>query len=118
MVKTDRIHPLGYLIAHEINLAHLEQDKNEIAILRGGSEVLSCSVEILEKSNQAGTIDIGTSEESDFFLNDIDLTQKANYKSKVETTLKDDTNLILETTAREGIIKIRLLYYTAGTIYS
>lgn len=118
MILTDRIHPLGYLLAQEINLKELESNTAPIFKLKEGTEVISCSVEILEKSTQAGSIDLGITSDTDFFLNDIDLTQSKTYKSSVETTLKDDTDLTIETTAREGIIKVRLLYFTPGTIYA
>lgn len=117
MVKTNRIHALGYLLAHEIDLSELTEDKAEVFYLKEGSEILSLSIEITEES-QSGTIDIGISESADFFLNDIDLTKKETFKSKVETMLKDDTMLTIETSERSGKVKLRCLYFTPGTIYA
>lgn len=117
MIKTDKIHPLGYLVAQEINLAQLTYDKAEIFKLREGSEVIGVSVEILEKAN-TGTFDLGITDDTDFFLNDIDLTTQKIHKSSIETTIKADTNLTIETTAREGIIKVRMLYFSPGQIYA
>ena len=117
MTQTDRIHALGYLIAHEINLENLKEDKNNIFLMREGSEILSASIEVIEKAD-AGTIDVGFDFASDFLLNDIDLSAEAVHKSRVETRLKQDAMLTIETSARKGKIKVRVLYFTSGTIYS
>ena len=117
MTQTDRIHALGYLVAHEINLENLKEDKNNIFLMREGSEILSASIEIIEKAD-AGTIDVGFDFSSDFLLNDIDLSTQAVHKSKVDTRLKQDSMLTIETSERKGRIKVRVLYFSSGTIYS
>ena len=108
--KTDRIHHTSYLLAHTINLEELQEDTTEIFDLKAGYEILDASVEVVETGN--GTIDLGLGEEKDFFLNDIDLGAKESFKSKIVTTIKENAPLVLDTTARDGIIKVRIHYFT------
>lgn len=115
LLKEERVHHVSYLLATTIDLSLLKEDKFEFFSLKAGYEILSLSVEILTQGN--GTIDIGITEAADYFLNDIDLAQLQTYKSSIETTIKSDTSLTLDTTARDGIIKVRMLYFTEGTMY-
>lgn len=115
--KADQIHCLGYLLSEEINLAHLESDETTLFTLKSGTEILSVSAEIIEKAN-TGTFDFGITGSTDFFLNDIDLTRQEVFKSKMETKIKEDVDLILDTNAREGIIRIRVFYFNPGKIKS
>ena len=111
MLKDERVNHTSYLINTEIDLSELENDVTEIADLKVGSEILQVSVEVTKAG--AGTIDLGISDKNDFFLNDIDLaTADESYISKVITTLKDNVSLVLDTTSRDGVIKVRVLYFT------
>lgn len=115
MLKQERVHHTAYMLSSEIDLSLLENDIFEVADLREGSELMSVSVTI-EKVG-TGKIDLGTTESKDYFLDNINLDTIATYRTKFETTLKTDTTLTLETTSRDGIIKIRVFYFTESKMY-
>lgn len=115
MLKQERVHHTAYMLSSEIDLSLLENDIFEVADLREGYEIMSVSVEVVEAGN--GTIDVGIKDSNDYFLNDVDLATLGTYKSKIETTLKNDITLTLQTTSRDGIIKIRVFYFTESKMY-
>ena len=115
--RTDLIHHTGYLLAYEVNLEELEEDITALFQLKAGYEIIDVSIEVVKEGT--GTVDLGLDMKletgdlaSDFFLNDIDLAAKESFKSKIVTTIKENANLILDTTSREGIIKVRVHYFT------
>lgn len=109
-----KIHNTSYLLAEEIHLSQLKESQTKIFELKQGYEIIHVSVEIETQGNN--TLDLGITEAQDFFLNDIDLSTKGIFKSKVEATIKADTSLTLTTDSRDGIIKVRVLYFTPGRI--
>lgn len=116
MLKTDRIHHTSYLLSTEIDLSELKDNKAEIFDLKQDYEILSLSLEVLD-DNLTGTIDVGLGKEKEYFLNDIDLSKKEVFKSKVEATIKHDSSVVIETTARQGKLRLRIFYFTPSTMY-
>lgn len=109
-----KVHNTSYLLAEQIHLSQLKEAQNKIFELKQGYEIIHISIEIEEIGS--GVVDLGTTQSQDFFLNDIDLSTKGIFKSKVEATIKQDTFLTLTTDSRDGIIKVRVLYFTPGRI--
>lgn len=109
-----KIHNTSYLLAGDVDLSQLKESQTKIFELKQGYEIIHVSVEIETQGNN--TLDLGITEAQDFFLNDIDLSTKGIFKSKVEATIKQDTFLTLTTDSRDGIIKVRVLYFTPGRI--
>lgn len=114
MYFTDKVHNQCYLFAQEIDLSLLQEDSNILMDLRPNEEILSASIEVLEAGT--GTASLGTDLESKFFLGDVDLGAKEVYKTKKECSVADFSKLVLETAARDGKIKVKMLFFTAGQI--
>lgn len=110
----EKVHNTCYLLSHEIDLSTLTQDSVDIFRLRGGYEIVSMSMNVVEIGD--GIVDIGTTNTQDAFLNDISLSEKNNYQCIRHVEIPEDTFLTLNTTSRKGIIKIKLFYFTAGQI--
>ena len=109
-----KVHNTMYLLAEEIHLSQLKEAQTKIFELKQGYEIIHISIEI--ETAGSGILDLEITENQDFFLNDIDLSTKGIFKSKVEATIKADTSLTLTTDSRTGIIKVRILYFTPGRI--
>lgn len=115
LLKAQRVHHVSYLLAETIDLSLLENDTLEIFDLKAGYELFRVSLEVVEAGT--GTLDLGITNTADYFLDNISLATLETYRSKRETTIKEDTTLTLNTTARDGVIRVRVLYFTEGTMY-
>lgn len=117
MLKAERVNHTSYLLNEVIDLSELENDILEIADLKAGYTILQTHVEIVEAGT--GTADLGNADTKDFFVNDIDLAAAEGtcYTSKRRTTLKDDIVLTLDTASRDGVIAVRVFYFTESKMF-
>lgn len=109
---------LNYLAVMQVNLADLKENKIDIAILPTGAEIISVSLEILQKTTSNITADIGYADNTGLFLNDIDLTKDTGGQSVISKTnpRPQALQLSINQKSSDGIVKTRVHYFLPSEI--
>lgn len=109
-MAAQQVHYVNHLATALVDLS-VSTDPQEVVLLPTGAEFTHLSVEIITPAD-AGSLDLGYSDNGSELANDIDLTQKGVHIANVSTTISKTEKIIATTTgASRGIFKVRAGYY-------